>query len=195
MKSLWEGLKARAEPVINFFKTVWGMITSAWSGDMEGMKKYALDALNAVKQYFQNALNDISAIVGKIVDWIQDKLWSMLPPWAQRWLGSDGDVKRAEVAEKEKQKQSASESATIAQQQLKQVDQNNVPANAAEIVKNQNIENNKQTNVTVGSPNVVINAQGDSVQGAKNAADKFGNLLEEKIYSKTIQGIDDARQN
>lgn len=78
---------------------------------------------------------------------------------------------------------------------MKQVDQNNVPANAAEIVKNQNIENNKQTNVTVGSPNLVINAQGDSVQGAKNAADRFGNLLEEKIYRKTIQGIDDARQN
>ncbi|MHC5308181.1 phage tail tape measure protein [Bartonella sp. LJL80] len=183
----WEGLKARAEPVINFFKAVWGMITSAWSGDMEGMKKYAFDALNAIKQYFLNIWNDISAIVGKIVDWIQKQLWKMLPDWAKRWLGGEGDNKRAEVAAEEQRQQTAEASTAAAQQHLQQVGQTNVPANAAEIVKNQNIENNKNTNVQVGETyiNVQTTAPAETIERELKNRDT-------KWINRTISNQDDS---
>lgn len=211
----WQALKRRAQPVITFFRSIWGIIASAWNGDFEGMKKNAWNMLLAIRKYFENIWNDIVKIVKNIAHEISEKLWNMLPAWAQRWLGKEGDAKRAEmqqdenqkqlttestigdqqnldqVAFDENQKQLATESTIAGQQYLDQVISSGVPSNAAEITKTQNSENIIQNNVSVESPNIVINAPGDSVEGMKKAANTF----QRTFVANTCNGFDDCRQN
>ncbi|MHC5308186.1 hypothetical protein [Bartonella sp. LJL80] len=113
---------------------------------------------------------------------------------AKRWREGDGDDKRAEVAAEENQKPIAEASAAAAQQRLKQVDQTNVPASAAEIVKNQNVENNKETNITVGPTNVTVHTT-ETAQAIKDAVNQTTQKALEKGTRNIASGYDDGRMN
>ena len=113
--------------------------------------------LNAIKDYFMNIFNDISDIATNITKAIRDKLTHMLPTKLQYWLGlSDGKENDIPTPDDE-QKQTAAKAVEAGQQHLDQVQQNGVPSNAVEITKTKNIENNKQTNVTVGETHITVN--------------------------------------
>lgn len=191
LSEAWQELKNKAQPIIDFFKTVWGFVTDAWNGDFEGMKKSFFDMLNAIKDYFINIWNEISTIASKITKAIRDKLTHMLPTKLQYWLGLNDDKENDIPTPDDEQKQAATKAVEAGQQHLDQVQQNSVPSNAVEITKTQNIENNKQTNVTVGAPNIVINAPGDSIGGMKKA----GEISRSVLFKNTSQGFDDCRQN
>ena len=191
LSEAWQELKNKAQPIIDFFKTVWGFVTDAWNGDFEGMKKSFFDMLNAIKDYFINIWNEISTIASKITKAIRDKLTHMLPTKLQYWLGLNDDKENDIPTPDDEQKQAATKAVEAGQQHLDQVQQNGVPSNAVEITKTQNIENNKQTNVTVGAPNIVINAPGDSIGGMKKA----GEISRSVLFKNTSQGFDDCRQN
>lgn len=191
LSEAWQELKNKAQPIIDFFKTVWGFVTDAWNGDFEGMKKSFFDMLNAIKDYFINIWNEISTIASKITKAIRDKLTHMLPTKLQYWLGLNDDKENDIPTPDDEQKQAATKAVEAGQQHLDQVQQNGVPSNAVEITKTQNIENNKQTNVTVGAPNIVINAPGDSAGGLEKAT----KIVQGAFIQSTLQGFDDCRQN
>ena len=191
LSEAWQELKNKAQPIIDFFKTVWGFVTDAWNGDFEGMKKSFFDMLNAIKDYFINIWNEISTIASKITKAIRDKLTHMLPTKLQYWLGLNDDKENDIPTPDDEQKQAATKAVEAGQQHLDQVQQNSVPSNAVEITKTQNIENNKQTNVTVGAPNIVINAPGDSAGGLEKAT----KIVQGAFIQSTLQGFDDCRQN
>ena len=157
LSEAWEELKKRAQPIIDYFKAVWGFVTAAWNGDFEGMKKSFFDMLNAIKDYFMNILNDISDIATNITKAIRDKLTHMLPTKLQYWLGLNDDKENDIPTPDDEQKQAATKAVEAGQQHLDQVQQNGVPSNAVEITKTKNIENNKQTNVTVGETHITVN--------------------------------------
>ena len=191
LSEVWQELKKRAQPIIDYFKAVWGFVTAAWNGDFEGMKKSFFDMLNAIKDYFINIFNDISDIATNITKAIREKLTDMLPAKLQYWLGLSDNKETDIPTPDDEQKQAATKAVEAGQQHLDQVQQNSVPSNAVEITKTQNIENNKQTNVTVGAPNIVINAPGDSIGGMKKA----GEISRSVLFKNTSQGFDDCRQN
>ncbi len=191
LSEAWQELKNKAQPIIDFFKTVWGFVTDAWNGDFEGMKKSFFDMLNAIKDYFINIWNEISTIASNITKAIREKLTDMLPAKLQYWLGLSDNKETDIPTPDDEQKQAATKAVEAGQQHLDQVQQNGVPSNAVEITKTQNIENNKQTNVTVGAPNIVINAPGDSIGGMKKA----GEISRSVLFKNTSQGFDDCRQN
>ena len=157
LSEAWQELKKRAQPIIDYFKAVWGFVTAAWNGDFEGMKKSFFDMLNAIKDYFMNILNDISDIATNITKAIRDKLTHMLPTKLQYWLGLNDDKENDIPTPDDEQKQAATKAVEAGQQHLDQVQQNGVPSNAVEITKTKNIENNKQTNVTVGETHITVN--------------------------------------
>ena len=157
LSEAWQELKKRAQPIIDYFKAVWGFVTAAWNGDFEGMKKSFFDMLNAIKDYFMNILNDISDIATNITKAIRDKLTHMLPTKLQYWLGLSDDKENDIPTPDDEQKQAATKAVEAGQQHLDQVQQNGVPSNAVEITKTKNIENNKQTNVTVGETHITVN--------------------------------------
>ena len=187
LSEAWEELKKRARPIIDYFKAVWGFVTAAWNGDFEGMKKSFFDMLNAIKDYFMNILNDISDIATNITKAIRDKLTHMLPTKLQYWLGlSDGKENDIPIPDDE-QKQAATKAVEAGQQHLDQVQQNGVPSNAVEITKTKNIENNKQTNVTVGETHITVNTN-------KPVEDIGQKLTDRQTYEikKAIADTDDS---
>ena len=187
LSEAWEELKKRARPIIDYFKAVWGFVTAAWNGDFEGMKKSFFDMLNAIKDYFMNILNDISDIATNITKAIRDKLTHMLPTKLQYWLGlSDGKENDIPIPDDE-QKQAATKAVEAGQQHLDQVQQNGVPSNAVEITKTKNIENNKQTNVTVGETHITVNTN-------KPVEDIGQKLTDRQTYEirKAIAETDDS---
>ena len=187
LSEAWQELKKRAQPIIDYFKAVWGFVTAAWNGDFEGMKKSFFDMLNAIKDYFINILNDISTIASKITKAIRDKLTHMLPTKLQYWLGlSDGKENDIPTPDDE-QKQAATKAVEAGQQHLDQVQQNGVPSNAVEITKTKNIENNKQTNVTVGETHITVNTN-------KPVEDIGQKLTDRQTYEikKAIADTDDS---
>lgn len=157
LSEVWQELKKRAQPIIDYFKAVWGFVTAAWNGDFEGMKKSFFDMLNAIKDYFMNIFNDISTIASNITKAIREKLTDMLPAKLQYWLGLSDDKENDIPTPDDEQKQAATKAVEAGQQHLDQVQQNGVPSNAVEITKTKNIENNKQTNVTVGETHITVN--------------------------------------
>lgn len=157
LSEAWQELKNKAQPIIDFFKTVWGFVTDAWNGDFEGMKKSFFDMLNAIKDYFMNIFNDISTIASNITKAIREKLTDMLPAKLQYWLGLSDNKETDIPTPDDEQKQAATKAVEAGQQHLDQVQQNGVPSNAVEITKTKNIENNKQTNVTVGETHITVN--------------------------------------
>ena len=157
LSEAWQELKNKAQPIIDFFKTVWGFVTDAWNGDFEGMKKSFFHMLNAIKDYFINIWNEISTIATNITKAIRDKLTHMLPTKLQYWLGLNDDKENDIPTPDDEQKQAATKAVEAGQQHLDQVQQNGVPSNAVEITKTKNIENNKQTNVTVGETHITVN--------------------------------------
>ena len=157
LSEAWQELKNKAQPIIDFFKTVWGFVTDAWNGDFEGMKKSFFDMLNAIKDYFINIWNEISTIASNITKAIREKLTDMLPAKLQYWLGLSDNKETDIPTPDDEQKQAATKAVEAGQQHLDQVQQNGVPSNAVEITKTKNIENNKQTNVTVGETHITVN--------------------------------------
>ena len=129
LSEVWQELKKRAQPIIDYFKAVWGFVTAAWNGDFEGMKKSFFDMLNAIKDYFMNILNDISDIATKITKAIRDKLTHMLPTKLQYWLGLNDDKENDIPTPDDEQKQAATKAVEAGQQHLDQVQQNGVPSN------------------------------------------------------------------
>ena len=187
LSEVWQELKKRAQPIIDYFKAVWGFVTAAWNGDFEGMKKSFFDMLNAIKDYFMNIFNDISDIATNITKAIRDKLTHMLPTKLQYWLGlSDGKENDIPTPDDE-QKQAATKAVEAGQQHLDQVQQNGVPSNAVEITKTKNIENNKQTNVTVGETHITVNTN-------KPVEDIGQKLTDRQTYEikKAIADTDDS---
>lgn len=157
LSEAWQELKNKAQPIIDFFKTVWGFVTDAWNGDFEGMKKSFFDMLDAIKDYFINIWNEISTIASNITKAIREKLTDMLPAKLQYWLGLSDNKETDIPTPDDEQKQAATKAVEAGQQHLDQVQQNGVPSNAVEITKTKNIENNKQTNVTVGETHITVN--------------------------------------
>lgn len=187
LSEAWQELKKRAQPIIDYFKAVWGFVTAAWNGDFEGMKKSFFDMLNAIKDYFINILNDISTIASKITKAIRDKLTHMLPTKLQYWLGLNDDKENDIPTPDDEQKQAATKAVEAGQQHLDQVQQNGVPSNAVEITKTKNIENNKQTNVTVGETHITVNTN-------KPVEDIGQKLTDRQTYEikKAIADTDDS---
>lgn len=187
LSEAWQELKNKAQPIIDFFKTVWGFVTDAWNGDFEGMKKSFFDMLNAIKDYFINIWNEISTIASKITKAIRDKLTHMLPTKLQYWLGLNDDKENDIPTPDDEQKQAATKAVEAGQQHLDQVQQNGVPSNAVEITKTKNIENNKQTNVTVGETHITVNTN-------KPVEDIGQKLTDRQTYEirKAIAETDDS---
>ena len=187
LSEVWQELKKRAQPIIDYFKAVWGFVTAAWNGDFEGMKKSFFDMLNAIKDYFMNILNDISTIATNITKAIRDKLTDMLPTKLQYWLGLNDDKENDIPTPDDEQKQAATKAVEAGQQHLDQVQQNGVPSNAVEITKTKNIENNKQTNVTVGETHITVNTN-------KPVEDIGQKLTDRQTYAikKAIADTDDS---
>lgn len=187
LSEVWQELKKRAQPIIDYFKAVWGFVTAAWNGDFEGMKKSFFDMLNAIKDYFMNILNDISDIATNITKAIRDKLTDMLPAKLQYWLGLSDDKENDIPTPDDEQKQAATKAVEAGQQHLDQVQQNGVPSNAVEITKTKNIENNKQTNVTVGETHITVNTN-------KPVEDIGQKLTDQQTYAikKAIADTDDS---
>lgn len=187
LSEAWEELKKRAQPIIDYFKAVWGFVTAAWNGDFEGMKKSFFDMLNAIKDYFMNILNDISTIASNITKAIREKLTDMLPAKLQYWLGLSDDKENDIPTPDNEQKQAATKAVEAGQQHLDQVQQNGVPSNAVEITKTKNIENNKQTNVTVGETHITVNTN-------KPVEDIGQKLTDRQTYEikKAIADTDDS---
>ncbi len=187
LSEVWQELKKRAQPIIDYFKAVWGFVTAAWNGDFEGMKKSFFDMLNAIKDYFMNILNDISTIASNITKAIREKLTDMLPAKLQYWLGLSDDKENDIPTPDNEQKQAATKAVEAGQQHLDQVQQNGVPSNAVEITKTKNIENNKQTNVTVGETHITVNTN-------KPVEDIGQKLTDRQTYEikKAIADTDDS---
>ena len=187
LSEAWQELKNKAQPIIDFFKTVWGFVTDAWNGDFEGMKKSFFDMLNAIKDYFMNIFNDISTIASNITKAIREKLTDMLPAKLQYWLGLSDDKENDIPTPDDEQKQAATKAVEAGQQHLDQVQQNGVPSNAVEITKTKNIENNKQTNVTVGETHITVNTN-------KPVEDIGQKLTDQQTYAikKAIADTDDS---
>lgn len=187
LSEVWQELKKRAQPIIDYFKAVWGFVTAAWNGDFEGMKKSFFDMLNAIKDYFINIFNDISTIASKITKAIRDKLTHMLPTKLQYWLGLNDGKENDIPTPDDEQKQAATKAVEAGQQHLDQVQQNGVPSNAVEITKTKNIENNKQTNVTVGETHITVNTN-------KPVEDIGQKLTDRQTYEirKAIAETDDS---
>ena len=70
----WNWVKEKAEPVIDFLKAVFGMITSLWKGDLDGFKTHAQNALTALKTFFSGLWDDFKGLAGKAIDWVLEKL-------------------------------------------------------------------------------------------------------------------------
>lgn len=187
LSEVWQELKKRAQPIIDYFKAVWGFVTAAWNGDFEGMKKSFFDMLNAIKDYFMNILNDISTIASNITSAIREKLTDMLPAKLQYWLGLSDNKETDIPTPDDEQKQAATKAVEAGQQHLDQVQQNGVPSNAVEITKTKNIENNKQTNVTVGETHITVNTN-------KPVEDIGQKLTDQQTYAikKAIADTDDS---
>ncbi|WP_245256522.1 hypothetical protein [Bartonella tamiae] len=193
----WEAVKTRIQPVIDLIKSIGKMIISIFSGDMEGAKEAAFEALNAIKQYFQNAWDDIKNVVSTIVNWVKKKLWELLPNWAKRWLGGEGEEKRAEVEAQssgDDDLRPPDESVATAQIHLETTNTHAVPENAAEIAKAQKYEDNKQTNVTVGPTTVTVHTN-ETAKELENIAKKTTNKAFKQSSSISSSGFDDSRQN
>ena len=187
LSEAWQELKNKAQPIIDFFKTVWGFVTDAWNGDFEGMKKSFFDMLNAIKDYFINIWNEISTIASNITKAIREKLTDMLPAKLQYWLGLSDNKETDIPTPDDEQKQAATKAVEAGQQHLDQVQQNGVPSNAVEITKTKNIENNKQTNVTVGETHITVNTN-------KPVEDIGQKLTDRQTYEikKAIADTDDS---
>lgn len=62
----WEYVKNKAEPVVEFLKSIWGMIVSLWNGDIDGFKQHFFNALNSIWNILSSVGDNCIAIFNSI---------------------------------------------------------------------------------------------------------------------------------
>lgn len=77
----WQGFKDIFDGVLQVLGAVWKLWVSLWNTDGQG-------AIGALESLWDGLLK-INDVLVKMLDWVAQKLYNLLPDWIKDWLGGD----------------------------------------------------------------------------------------------------------
>lgn len=81
LNAAWQGFKDIFDGVLQVLGAVWKLWVSLWNVDGHG----AIDALESL----WDGLLKINDVLVKMLEWVAQKLYNLLPDWIKDWLGGD----------------------------------------------------------------------------------------------------------
>lgn len=81
LNAAWQGFKDIFDGVLQVLGAVWKLWVSLWSTDGHG-------AIGALESLWDGLLK-INDVLVKMLEWVAQKLYNLLPDWIKDWLGGD----------------------------------------------------------------------------------------------------------
>ena len=81
LNAAWQGFKDIFDGVLQVLGAVWKLWVSLWNTDGQG-------AIGALESLWDGLLK-INDVLVKMLDWVAQKLYNLLPDWIKDWLGGD----------------------------------------------------------------------------------------------------------
>lgn len=81
LNATWQGFKDIFDGVLQVLGAVWKLWVSLWNADGQG-------AINALESLWDGLLK-INDVLVRMLEWVAQKLYNLLPDWIKDWLGGD----------------------------------------------------------------------------------------------------------
>ena len=160
LNTAWQGFKDIFDGVLQVLGAVWKLWVSLWSTDGHG-------AIGALESLWDGLLK-INDVLVKMLNWVTQKLYNLLPDWIKDWLGGD-ESSRPEETKAEAKPGGVADSMRVADARPSILPPQ-VRAGDARPGSVSNVNNSRQVTSTTNVGEVKVYTQATDAQGMAEGA-------------------------